>query len=53
VKAGYTTTPLSQLGKTQQPVRATIDPTVDMKTPPMTQVDRMDVGMFSATPLNS
>ena len=46
VQAGYTTTPLSQLGKTPQPVRATIDPTVDMKTPPMTQVDGMDAGKF-------
>jgi hypothetical protein len=46
VQAGYTTTPLSQLGKTPQPVRATIDPTVDMKTPPMTQVDGMDAGTF-------
>ncbi|MCP9819259.1 DUF1254 domain-containing protein [Synechococcus sp. Cruz-9H2] len=46
VQAGYTTTPLSQLGKTPQPVRATIDPTVDMKTPPMTQVDGMDAGKY-------
>lgn len=46
VQAGYTTTSLSQLGKTPQPVRATIDPTVDMKTPPMTQVDGMDAGKF-------
>ncbi|MCP9826844.1 DUF1254 domain-containing protein [Synechococcus sp. EJ6-Ellesmere] len=46
VQAGYTTTPLTQLGKTPQPVRATIDPTVDMKTPPMTQVDGMDAGKY-------
>ncbi|EAQ75069.1 MULTISPECIES: DUF1254 domain-containing protein [unclassified Synechococcus] len=46
VQTGYTTTPLSQLGKTPQPVRATIDPTVDMKTPPMTQVDGMDAGKY-------
>jgi len=46
VQAGYTVTPLSQLGKTPQPVRASIDPTVDMKTPPMTQVDGMDAGKY-------
>ena len=46
VQAGYTTTPLSQLGKTPQPVRATIDQTVDMNTPPMTQVDGMDAGKY-------
>lgn len=46
VQAGYTTTPLSRLGKTPQPVRTPIDPTVDMKTPPMSQVDGMDAGKF-------
>ncbi len=39
VQAGYTITPLSQFGRAPQPVTATIDPTVDMKTPPMTQVN--------------
>jgi hypothetical protein len=39
VQDGYTITPLSQLGKAPRTVKATIDPTVDMKTPPMTQVD--------------
>jgi hypothetical protein len=48
VQAGYTTTPLSQLGKAPQPVTATIDPTVDMQTPPMTQVDRMVAGTYFA-----
>ena len=38
VQAGYTITPLSQLGKAPQPVAVTIDPTVDMKTPPMLQI---------------
>jgi len=46
VQAGYTVAPLSQLGKTSQPVMATIDPTVDMKTPPMTQVDGMVAGKY-------
>jgi hypothetical protein len=48
VQAGYTVTPLSQLGKVPQPVTATIDPTVDMKTPPMTQVDSMAAGKYFA-----
>lgn len=46
VQDGYTITPLSQLGKAPQPVKAKIDPTVDMKTPPMTQVSSMSAGKF-------
>jgi hypothetical protein len=46
VQDGYTITPLSQLGKAPQPVQAAIDPTVDMKTPPMTQVDTMAADKF-------
>ena len=48
VQEGYTITPLSQLGKSPQPVRATIDTTVDMKTPPMTQIDTMNAGKYFA-----
>ncbi len=48
VQAGYTVTPLSQLGKPAQPVPAPIDPTVDMKTPPMKQVDAMPAGKYFA-----
>jgi hypothetical protein len=48
VQAGYTITPLSQLGKTPQPVTAVIDPTVDMKTPPMAQVESMTAGKYFA-----
>lgn len=43
---GYTITPLSQLGKAPKPVKVMIDPTVDMKTPPMTQVANMSAGQF-------
>jgi hypothetical protein len=48
VQDGYTVTPLSQLGKASHPVKATIDPTVEMKTPPMTQVDTMAADQYFA-----
>ena len=48
VQAGYTITPLSQLGKAPPPVTLTIDPTVDMKTAPMTQVNNMAAVSFFA-----
>ncbi len=41
IQAGYKVTPLSQWGKPPQPVQVKIDPGVDMKTPPKTQVDTM------------
>jgi hypothetical protein len=46
VQAGYTITPLSQLGKAPHPVTAMIDPTMDMKTPPMVQVESMPAGKY-------
>jgi hypothetical protein len=46
VQDGYTLTPLSLLGKPAQPAPVVIDPTVDMKTPPMIQVDTMDAARF-------
>ena len=48
IQAGYTVTPLSQWGKTVAPVKAVIDPSVDMKTPPKRTVDGMEVGAFFA-----
>src|SRR5215475_7136692 len=48
VQAGYTITPLSRLDVAPQPVRAIIDPTVDMKTPPMAQVDSMAASKYFA-----
>jgi hypothetical protein len=48
IQAGYKVIPLSQWGKPPQPVEAKIDPTVDMKTPPKTQVDTMPAGKFFA-----
>ncbi len=46
IQAGYRITPLSQWGKAAQPVSVKIDPTVDMKTPPKTQIDTMPAGKF-------
>jgi hypothetical protein len=48
IQAGYKITPLTQWGKTPRPVSAKIDPAVDMKTPPKTQVDTMQAGRFFA-----
>jgi hypothetical protein len=41
-------TPLSRWGKAPQPVTVTIDPTVDMKTPPKAQVDGMPAAKYFA-----
>jgi len=48
IQAGFTVTPLSQWGKAPEPAQATIDPTVDMKTPPKVQVDTMPVEKYFA-----
>jgi hypothetical protein len=41
VQAGYRVTPLAQWGKAPSPPVARIDPSIDMKTPPKTQIDTM------------
>ena len=46
IQAGFKVTPLSQWGKTPEPVSATIDPSVDMKTPPKVQADTMAADTF-------
>jgi hypothetical protein len=48
IQAGYKITPLSQWDKTPVPPTVTIDPTVDMKTPPKVQVDTMPADKFFA-----
>jgi hypothetical protein len=48
VQDGYAITPMSQWGKTPEPVKAVIDSTVDMKTAPMLQVNAMAPGQFFA-----
>ena len=48
IQAGYKVTMLSDWGKTPRPVEVTIDPSVDMKTPPKVQVDTMAAGKYFA-----
>jgi hypothetical protein len=48
IQAGFKITPLSAWGKASEPVEATIDPSVDTKTPPKIQVDTMQGGKFFA-----
>lgn len=48
IQAGYTVTPLSQLGKGEEPVSVKIDPAVDMKTPPKIQVDTLSAARYFA-----
>lgn len=46
VQNGYMITPLSQWGHQVKPVKAVIDPTVDMKTPPLVQVNTMPADKY-------
>jgi hypothetical protein len=46
IQAGYKITKLSQWGKAAEPVMAKHDASVDMKTPPMVQVDSMPAGTY-------
>jgi len=46
IQAGYKVTPLSQWGKASRPAAVRVDPTVDMKTPPKTQVDTMSAQKY-------
>jgi hypothetical protein len=48
VQAGYKITPLSEWGKSPEPVEVKIDPSIDMKTPPKIQVDSMKGGDYFA-----
>jgi hypothetical protein len=48
VQAGYKVTPLSRWGSAPEPVTLKTDPTIDMKTPPMVQVDTMSAGAYFA-----
>jgi hypothetical protein len=46
IQDGYRVTPLSRWGGTPEQPSVKNDPTVDMKTPPMVQVDSMTAGAF-------
>ena len=48
IQAGLKVTPVSQWGKTPEPIPFKPDPAVDMKTPPKLQVDRMPASEFFA-----
>src|SRR5262245_31823595 len=48
IQAGYKVTPLSEWGKSPRPVEVKVDPSIDMKTPPKTQVDTMPAGKYFA-----
>jgi len=48
IQAGYTITPLSRWDRVSEPVTVKNDPSVDMKTPPLVQVDTMSAGSYFA-----
>jgi hypothetical protein len=48
IQAGFAVTPLSGWGKAPEAVEAKIDPGIDMKTPPKTQVDTMAAADYFA-----
>lgn len=48
IQAGFQVTPLSEWQKPVKPVAAEIDPGVDVKTPPKTQVDTMSAEKYFA-----
>jgi hypothetical protein len=48
IQAGFKITPLSGWRKTPEPVAVKLDPSVDMKTPPKIQVDRMAAAEYFA-----
>lgn len=48
IQAGYKVTPLSGWGKPPAPVTVEVDPSVDMKTAPKTQVDKMPAVKYFA-----
>jgi hypothetical protein len=48
VQDGFTITALSRWGQSPRPVTVTIDPTVDMTTPPLEQVNQMPAAAYFA-----
>jgi hypothetical protein len=52
IQDGFTVTPLSRWGQPPAPVDVVIDPTIDMSTQPVEQVNQMPPGVSSPTPLS-
>jgi hypothetical protein len=48
IQAGFKVAPISRFGQAVEPVVGTVDPGVDMKTPPKIQVDTMPAAKFFA-----
>ncbi len=48
IQAGFKVTPFAQWGKAIAPAAGSVDPSVDMKTPPKSAVDTMPAGKFFA-----
>src|SRR4029079_1915717 len=48
IQTGFKITPLSQWGKAPEPVVGKVDPSIDMKIPPKTQVDTMPADKYFA-----
>lgn len=46
IQDGYKITPLAEWGRPWKPLPVKIDPSIDMKTPPKTQVDTMAIGPY-------
>jgi hypothetical protein len=46
IQAGYKIKPLSEWGMSPKPIEVKLDPSVDMKTPPKTQVDTMSADKY-------
>jgi hypothetical protein len=46
IQAGYKITPLSDWGKPPKPIEVKLDPSIDMKTPPKTQIDTMPADKY-------
>ncbi|MEJ2007534.1 MAG: DUF1254 domain-containing protein [Acidobacteriota bacterium] len=46
IQDGFAITPLSKWGKKIQPAKVVIDPTVDMKTPPVVQINSMPAAKY-------
>jgi hypothetical protein len=49
IQRQYKLTPLSVFGKSYAPPKGVVDPGIDMKTPPVEQVSRMDAATFFKT----